>query len=51
MTELVGMPILGELPPAIGWMAIMVISIGIYVVSGGPLPGQDARVAQMVAAR
>jgi drug/metabolite transporter (DMT)-like permease len=39
MTALMGIPILGELPSAIDWMAIVVISIGVYVVSGGPLPG------------
>ncbi|HVR09364.1 MAG TPA: EamA family transporter, partial [Thermoanaerobaculia bacterium] len=39
MTALMGIPILGELPSAIDWMAIAVISIGVYVVSGGPLPG------------
>jgi drug/metabolite transporter (DMT)-like permease len=40
MTALMGIPILGELPSAIDWMAIVVISVGVYVVSGGPLPGQ-----------
>jgi drug/metabolite transporter (DMT)-like permease len=43
MTALMGIPILGELPSAIDWMAIVVISIGVYVVSGGPLPGQIMR--------
>lgn len=37
MTALMGIPILGELPSAIDWMAIAVISIGVYIVSGGPL--------------
>ena len=40
MTALMGIPVLGELPSAIDWMAILVISIGVYVVSGGPLPRQ-----------
>ena len=40
MTALMGIPILGELPSATDWMAIVLISIGVYVVSGGPLPGQ-----------
>jgi len=31
-------PILGEWPAAIDWMAIASISAGVYVVSGGPLP-------------
>jgi drug/metabolite transporter (DMT)-like permease len=39
MTALMGVPILGEFPSAIDWMAIVVISTGVYVVSGGPLPG------------
>jgi hypothetical protein len=43
MTALMGIPILGELPLAIDWIAIVVISIGVYVVSGGPLPGQFMR--------
>jgi drug/metabolite transporter (DMT)-like permease len=40
MTALMGIPILGELPSAIDWTAIVVISIGVYTVSGGPLPGK-----------
>lgn len=46
-----GIPILGELPSAIGWMAIVVISIGVYFVSGGPLPGQIVRSQSINAAR
>jgi drug/metabolite transporter (DMT)-like permease len=42
MTAIVGIPILGELPSAIDWMAIVVISVGVYVVSGGPLPNRIA---------
>jgi drug/metabolite transporter (DMT)-like permease len=37
MTALLGIPILGELPSAIDWMAIALISVGVYVVSGGPI--------------
>jgi drug/metabolite transporter (DMT)-like permease len=43
MTGLMGIPILGELPSAMDWMAIVVISTGVYIVSGGPLPGRIAR--------
>jgi drug/metabolite transporter (DMT)-like permease len=43
MTALMGIPILGELPSTTDWIAIGVISIGVYVVSGGPLPGKIAR--------
>ena len=38
MTALMGIPILGEWPTVIDWVAIAVISIGVYAVSGGPLP-------------
>jgi drug/metabolite transporter (DMT)-like permease len=38
MTALMGIPILGEWPSAIDWVAIAMISIGVYAVSGGPLP-------------
>jgi len=38
MTALLGIPILGEWPKPIDWMAISLISAGVYVVSGGPLP-------------
>jgi drug/metabolite transporter (DMT)-like permease len=38
MTALIGIPILGEWPSAIDWAAITMISIGVYAVSGGPLP-------------
>jgi hypothetical protein len=35
----VAIPILGEWPAPIDWIAITSISVGVYVVSGGPLPG------------
>lgn len=38
VTALVGIPILGEWPSAIDWVSIAMISTGVYVVSGGPLP-------------
>jgi drug/metabolite transporter (DMT)-like permease len=38
MTALMAIPILGEWPSAIDWAAIALISVGVYVVSGGPLP-------------
>ena len=40
MTALLAVPILGEWPSAIDCMSIALISIGVYVVSGGPLPGR-----------
>jgi len=35
-TGLMGIPVLGEWPSAIDWVAIALISIGVYAVSGGP---------------
>jgi drug/metabolite transporter (DMT)-like permease len=44
-TALLGIPVLGEWPSAIDWVAIALISAGVYLVSGGPLP---ARLANFV---
>jgi drug/metabolite transporter (DMT)-like permease len=38
MTALLGIPILGEWPGMTEWVAISLISAGVYIVSGGPLP-------------
>jgi drug/metabolite transporter (DMT)-like permease len=38
MTAVMAIPVLGEWPAAIEWIAIASISVGVYVVSGGPLP-------------
>ena len=38
MTALMGIPVLGEWPDTMEWIAILSISAGVYVVSGGPLP-------------
>jgi drug/metabolite transporter (DMT)-like permease len=38
MTAVMAIPILGEWPTAMDWFAIAGISVGVYVVSGGPLP-------------
>jgi drug/metabolite transporter (DMT)-like permease len=38
MTSLLGIPILGERPSIVEWSAIGLISAGVYIVSGGPLP-------------
>jgi len=42
MTAVMAIPILGEWPTAIDWLAIAAISAGVYVVSGGPLPRRRA---------
>lgn len=38
MTAVLGIPILGEWLKPIDWMATGLISTGVYIVSGGPLP-------------
>lgn len=38
MTAIMAIPILGEWPATIDWIAIAAISVGVYVASGGPLP-------------
>lgn len=42
MTALMAIPILGEWPTTMDWVAIISISAGVYVVSGGPLPSRRA---------
>jgi drug/metabolite transporter (DMT)-like permease len=37
-TALLAIPVLGEWPSAIDWIAITVISAGVYLLSGGPMP-------------
>ena len=40
MTAVLAIPILSERPAPVDWIAIILISAGVYVVSGGPLPGR-----------
>jgi len=42
MTALLAIPVLGEWPSVIDWIAIALISVGVYLVSGGPLPARRA---------
>jgi drug/metabolite transporter (DMT)-like permease len=42
LTALMAIPILGEWPALTDWAAIILISVGVYIVSGGPLPGSRA---------
>src|SRR6185437_15728943 len=42
MTAVLAILVLGEWPPATDWMAIAVISFGVYLVSGGPLQSRRA---------
>ena len=43
-----GIPILGELPSTIDWMAVALISVGVYVVSGGPIPQRRTPLAETI---
>jgi drug/metabolite transporter (DMT)-like permease len=38
MTALLAIPVLGDWPSPVDWAAIILISLGVYVVSGGPMP-------------
>jgi drug/metabolite transporter (DMT)-like permease len=49
-TALLGIPVLGEWTSEIDWIAIIVISAGVYLVSGGPLPASWTRAAPSFAA-
>lgn len=40
MTALLAIPILDEWPTFVDWIAIILISAGVYIVSGGPIPGR-----------
>jgi drug/metabolite transporter (DMT)-like permease len=43
MTALIAIPILGEWPALRDWIGIGLISLGVYFVSGGPLPNRPGR--------
>ena len=45
MTALMAIPVLGEWPQNRDWAAIVLISAGVYIVSGGPLPRRLPRTA------
>jgi drug/metabolite transporter (DMT)-like permease len=38
VTGMIAIPVLGEWPTALEWLSIMVISVGVYILSGGRLP-------------
>jgi drug/metabolite transporter (DMT)-like permease len=38
LSAVLAIPLLGELPTRSGWIGIALISIGVYLASGGPLP-------------
>jgi drug/metabolite transporter (DMT)-like permease len=41
LAALFGIPLLAEWPNATDWVAIVLISAGVYLASGGPLPGRS----------
>lgn len=43
MATLMAIPVLGEWPSGIAWAAILIISTGVYLASGGPLPATQLR--------
>lgn len=40
IAALLAIPILGEVPTLEDWIGIVVITVGVYLASGGPLPGR-----------
>jgi drug/metabolite transporter (DMT)-like permease len=45
LTAFIAMPLLGEWPSDVGWVAIGLISAGVYLTSGGPLPSWKSRMS------
>jgi drug/metabolite transporter (DMT)-like permease len=39
LAALIAIPTLGEWPSSVAWVAIMSITTGVYLASGGPIPG------------
>ena len=44
MAALMAIPALGEWPTAIDWLAIVIITAGVYLASGAPAPGSTAEI-------
>jgi drug/metabolite transporter (DMT)-like permease len=43
MAALMAIPVLGEWPSRVAWAAILILAIGVYLASGGPLPAAGLR--------
>jgi drug/metabolite transporter (DMT)-like permease len=43
MAALLAIPALGEWPKPVDWLGIVVITVGVYLASGGPLPPRVMR--------
>jgi drug/metabolite transporter (DMT)-like permease len=48
LSALLAIPLLRELPTAADWFAIVLISAGAWLASGGPFPGRKKRVAAVL---
>ena len=44
MAALIGIPALGEWPTSLDWLAIGMITAGVYFASGAPMPGWTAKI-------
>lgn len=51
LSALLGIPLLGEWPTASGWVGVILISAGVYLASGGPLPRADGPAGRSVSPR
>jgi len=47
LTAFLAIPLLGEWPSDIGWVAIVLMSAGVYLTSGGPLPRTQRSLAPL----
>jgi len=43
LAALLAIPLLGEWPGGPDWLSLGLVSAGVYLASGGPLPGQPGR--------
>jgi drug/metabolite transporter (DMT)-like permease len=45
MSALIAIPVLGEWPSHVDWAAIVIITMGVYLASGAPLPQRNPRIS------
>jgi drug/metabolite transporter (DMT)-like permease len=45
ITASLAMPLLGEWPATSDWIAMLLVSAGVYIASGGPLPARRVELA------
>ena len=46
MAALIAIPVLGEWPTSVAWVAIAIIAVGVYLASGGPVAGRRRLLAR-----